>query len=267
MSDPIATDVEDYQQGLDSRRFFDLNMWCDLSPHNAFYLPETFDQIVRDLWRCGIDRAVVTSAACVEYDPLDGNEGTADLIRERPDLFGAMVLVPDISFDGGSARAYIDEKTEQRFVIARLFPKRLHHSMKKWQIGEILAHLEQRRLPLMVWHNEVSWDLVQSICQDYPELPVIVEGNDVKLLYHNRSYLALLKSCPNLYMETHNLVLHSEIDYLAGQVAPDRLLFGTYFPYNTPHASLLPIIRARLPESVKDKVAAGNLERLLGQIR
>ena len=267
MSDAIGTLVEAYQQALRSRRFFDLNLWCNLSPQNAFYLPESFEQIVRDLRRCGIDRAVVSNAACIEYDPRHGNESTARLIRDQPHLFGAMVLVPDIWFDGRSAKEYIDAKIEQRFVVARLFPKRLHHSMRKWQIGEILAYLEQRRLPLMVWHNEVSWDLVESICRDYPALPVIVEGNDVKLLYHNRSYLALLKHCPNLYMETHNLVLYSEMDYLAGQVAPDRLLFGTYFPYNTPHAALLPILGARVPEKVKDKLAAGNLERLVSEIR
>jgi predicted TIM-barrel fold metal-dependent hydrolase len=96
---------------------------------------------------------------------------------------------------------------------------------------------------------------------------VIVEGNDVKLLYHHRNYLALLAHCPNLYLETHNLVLYSEIEYLAGQVAPDRLLFGTYFPYNTPHASLLPILRARLTDEVKDQIATRNLERLLSQVR
>ena len=267
MSDAIGALVESYQQDTQSRRFFDLNLWCNLSPQNAFYQPKSFEEILREIRRCGIDRAVVTNAACIEYDPLNGNEGTARLIQDQPDLFGAMVLAPDISLGGGSAEAYIDEKIEQRFVIARLFPKRLHHSMKEWQIGGILAHLERRRLPLMLWHNEVSWDLVEGLCQTHPELAVIVEGNDVKLLYHNRSYLALLEQCPNLYLEMHNLVLYAEIDHLAGQVAPDRLLFGTYFPYNSPHPALLPILGARVPEAVKDKLATGNLERLLSQIR
>ena len=267
MSDTIESIVKAYQRDAHGRGFFDLNLWCNLAPQNAFYLPESFEQTFQDLRRCGIDRAVVSNAACIEYDPLHGNERTAHLIRNQPDLFGAMVLVPDISFDGESAKAYIDEKIEQRFVIARMFPKKLNHSMKPWQVGEILAHLEQHRLPLMLWHNEAGWDLIEGLCQTYPDLPVIVEGNDVKLLYHNRSYLALLKHCPNFYLETHNLVLYAEIDHLAGQVAPDRLLFGTYFPYNTPHPALFSILKARLPEAVKDKLAAGNLERLIDQIR
>lgn len=267
MSYEIEGLVKGYQQDAHSRRFFDLNLWCDLSPQDAFYLPESFDQAFQDLRRCGIDRAVVSSAACIEYDPLDGNERVARLIREQAHLSGAMVLVPDISFQGRSAEAYVDAKIDERFVIARMFPKRLNHSMQQWQIGDILAHLEARRLPLMLWHNEVTWDLVEGLCQAYPELPVIVEGNDVKLLYHNRNYLALLQRCPNLYLETHNLVLHAEIEHLADQLAPDRLLFGTYFPYNSPHPALFSILRARLPEATKDQLAAGNLERLLGQIR
>jgi predicted TIM-barrel fold metal-dependent hydrolase len=267
MSDSIQALVEGYHQDVERHAFFDLNVWCDLSPQNGFYHPESWAQIVRDLEQCGIHRAVITHAQCLAYDPLQGNEGTARLIDGQPRLFGAMVLVPDILLGEGGAKRYIDAKVEQRCVIARMFPKRLNHSMRRWQIGEILAYLEQRRLPLMLWHNEVSWDLIESICQEYRELPVIVEGNDVKLLYHNRNYLALLAQCPNLYLETHNLVLYSEIEYLAGHVAPDRLLFGTYFPYNTPHASLLPILRARLPDEVKDQLAARNLERLLSQVR
>ena len=237
MSELVRSLVESYRRDLERQEFFDLNAWCGLAPGNGFYQPETWEQIIRDLRQCGIDRAVIS-----------------------------MVLVPDITFPGGAGLRYIDEKVEQGFVIARMFPKKLNHSMRKWQVGEILAHLEHRRLPLMLWHNEVSWDLVESICQDYPDLPVIIEGNDVKLLYHNRNYLALLAGHPNFYLETHNLVLYSEIESLA-EISADRLLFGTYFPYNTPHASLLPILRARLPEEVKDNLASGNLERLLGQIR
>jgi predicted TIM-barrel fold metal-dependent hydrolase len=266
MSDLVQALVEEYHQDIERRAFFDLNVWCDLSPQNGFYRPESPAQILHDLQGCGIHRAVITHAQCLTYDPLQGNESTARLIEGQPGLFGAMVLVPDIILGGGEVKRYIDAKLEQRFVVARLFPKRLYHSMREWQVGEILAYLEQRRLPLMLWHNEVSWDLIEGLCQEYTQLPVIVEGNDIKLLYHNRNYLALLRRCPNLYLETHNLVLYSEIEHLA-EIAADRLLFGTYFPYNTPHASLLPVLRARLPEKVKDKLAFGNLERLLEEIR
>ena len=110
MSDTIGTLVAAYRRGLHGRRFFDLNLWCDLPPHNTFYLPEGLEQIVEDLRGCGIDRAVVSSAACIEYDPLHGNERTVGLIADQPDLFGAMVLVPDIGLDGRAPESYIDEK-------------------------------------------------------------------------------------------------------------------------------------------------------------
>jgi predicted TIM-barrel fold metal-dependent hydrolase len=266
MSELIGSLVDGYRRDLQRQEFFDLNAWCGLVPSNGFYRPESWEQIIRDLRQHGISRAVVSSAQCLEYDALQGNESIARLIADQPSLFGAMVLVPDLALPVGAGLHYIDEKVEQGFVIARMFPKKLNHSMRKWQVGSILAHLEHRHLPLMLWHNEVTWDLVESICQEYPELPVIIEGNDVKLLYHNRNYLALLTSHPNFYLETHNLVLYSEIETLAG-IAPDNLLFGTYFPYNNPHVSLFPILRARLPDEVIDKLAVRNLEQLLGQIR
>ncbi|MDO8685996.1 MAG: hypothetical protein Q7J78_04920 [Clostridiales bacterium] len=258
--------VEAFKNDKDKYDFFDLNCWWDVSNNKTFHGIDNFDQLKNEIKAHQIKKAVITNAECLKYDPFTGNETTAALIKGSGNLFGAMVLAPEIVCNGG-IKKYIDDKIEQSFVAARMFPKKLNHSMKKWLIGDILGYLDYKKLPLILWHNEVGWDLIEELCQEYKNLPVIVEGNDVKLLYHNRNYITLLKKYPNFYLETHNLIIYSEIDHLAGEISDENLIFGTYFPYNTPDASMMPITAASIDEASKHKIAGQNLQRLIDNIK
>lgn len=259
--------VEAYNKDKEKYNFFDINCWWDVSNNKTFHRIESFEQLKNEIGAHHINKAVITNAECLKYDPFTGNESTASLIKNSENLFGCMVLAPEIIYNGQDVKKYIDDKVGQSFVAVRMFPKKLCHSMKKWLVGEILEYLDYKRLPLILWHNEVSWDFVEGLCQEYKNLPVIVEGNDVKLLYHNRNYITLLKKYPNFHLETHNLIIYSEIDYLAGEISDEKLIFGTYFPYNTPDASMMPITAASVDEASKHKIAGQNLQRLINNIK
>jgi len=259
--------VQAYKDAREKYDFFDLNCWWDSANSRTFHKIDSFTKLRAEMESYGIKKAVVTNAECLKYDPFIGNESTAGLIKDAPNLLGCMVIAPEAAYDGTHLKEYIDKKVEQKFVAARMFPKKLNHSMRKWIVGEIFEYLEYKRLPLILWHNEVNWDFVEGLCQEYKNLPVIIEGNDVKLLYHNRNYMALLKKYPNFYMETHNLIIYSEMDYLVENISDEKLLFGTYFPYNTPDASFMPITAGRFGEESKFRIAGRNLEKLIDDIR
>lgn len=266
MSKLLESRVEEYKKDKEKYNFFDINCWWDISNNTTFHMIDSFGQLRKELKYHYICKAVITNAECLKYDTFTGNESTKVLIEDSEDLFGCMVLAPEMIYSGVGIKKYIDEKVEQRFVAARMFPKMNHHSMKKWAVGEILEYLEYKKVPLILWHNEVSWDFVESLCREYKDLPVIIEGNDVKLLYHNRNYIPLLKKYKNFHIETHNVIIYSEIDYLTSKISDDNLIFGTYFPYNTPDASMMPITAASINEVSKYKIAGQNLQRLIDNI-
>ncbi len=267
LTDGLAEQATRYHRDRQQLGFFDINCWWDATHFKTFHRIESFDQLKQELRACGITKAVISNAECIKYDPLAGNESTARLIAGDEALYGCMLLTPEMTFRKEGMQGYIDQKIDQRFIAARLFPKKMNHSMKKWLVGDILEHLQTRKIPLILWHNEVSWDLVDELCTEYPHLPVIIEGNDVKLLYHSRNYLALLKRHRNFYIETHNLVLYSEMDTIVNNIGDENLLFGTYFPYNAPDVSMLPILAGMMEEKSKHKIACGNLQRLIDQIK
>ena len=258
--------VSDYANQKKELEFFDANLWWDPACTACFEKYADFAALYESLNGLGIKKAVLTLAECLKYSEITGNIRLKEMLGKYNGLYGAMVLTTDHLITGENVAKAIDEMVEARVSIVRMFPRSLRHSLKKSAAGDIFRHLNSRHIPLMLWHNETSWDTIESICADFPDMPVIVEGNDVKLLYHNRFYIPLYKKYPNFYLETHNVIVYKELDIIAG-IDPSKLIFGTYHQYNNPNAAMAPIILAELGDTVKKQIAHGNLERLIDGIR
>lgn len=255
----------EYLDSLLNIDVLDINAWWDPYKTDCFLTVDDFDKWNKDIADFGIDSAVVTHIDSVKYGAAYGNEKLAVLLDSRKNLFGCMVLAPEIHFDS-NAEKYIDTLIKKKFVCARMFPKTYGHSMSEYAVGRLLSILEERRIPLMLWHSEVSWEAIDSICGKYPNLPVIVEGHNVKVLYHARNYISLLKKHANFYMETHNLVLFDELKNITDNFGASKLIYGSYYPYNTPNHSLFNVISSRIDKDDIKAVLGANLRKLISQI-
>lgn len=244
---------------------FDINAWWDPYKTDCFLPVSDFDKWNNNIKDFGIDSAVVTHIDSVKYGAEYGNAKLTPLLESRENLYGCMVLAPEICFDL-DAEKYIDTLLKQQFVCARMFPKSYYHSMSDYAVGKLLAILDERRVPLMLWHSEMSWETIDSICSRYPNLPVIVEGHNVKVLYHVRNYIPLLQSHKNFYMETHNLVLFDELKNITDNFGASKLIYGSYYPYNTPNHSLFNVISSRIDKHDIKAVLGANLRNLISQI-
>ena len=187
-------------------------------------------------------------------------------IEVYENLYGSIILAPELSFAKKDVHNYLDKMVENKVVAIRMFPETFNHSMKKWQIGDILNYMQYKKLPLLLWQTQTDWDIIQEICEDYSDLPVIIEGNDQKLLYHNRFFIPLLQKHNNFYLETHNLIQYMGIEYIVNDLGINRLIFGTYFPFNDPDAAMMMITHADIDENIKHKIANRNLMMLIDNI-
>lgn len=255
---------EEYRGLLAGYDIFDSNLWWD-PRREGFRACADMDGYRRELAKAHIASGIVTSVESAQYDPYYGNERLAELLKDEKGFYGCMVLTPEMM--PGDGEAYVDGLLERNFAAARMFPGFYYHSMKPYCAGAVLKLLERKRIPLMLWHSQVPWDMLDELCETYPRLPVIVEGHDVKLLYHSRNYLKLLEKHANFYVETHNLVLFDEIRTLVEKTGAGNLLFGSYFPYHTPHHALYSIAGGELDEAAKQKILGANLLELVGAIR
>lgn len=250
-----------YRAALAAAKPFDCNVWHAPLQDCGF---ETFPDLAAQLEACeaaGIRGGIVTDMQAVKLDNYTGNARLRELLRGRPDWYGAMVLTPDVCFDGQGG-AYIREMMRSGFCAVRMFPQNFEHSMQEYAVGRVLEELEALGLPLMLWHDQVSWDVMDQICSRHPKLNLIVEAHSVKFLYYARNYFALLQKHDNFYLESHNLVLPQELENIWSLCGKMHVVFGTYFPYANPHFAAFRVLNAGIPDEAKHEILCGAAARL-----
>lgn len=199
--------------------------------------------------------------------PMDGNQELIKHISFLPNTFGASVISPEMDFFPSKSTDVIEYYLHNKIVAFRIYPSTLHHSMKKWQMGFILNYIQEKQIPLIVSHTELSFDLLAELLTEYPSLPFVLESGDRKLLYHSRAIIALLQEYPNLYLGTYGMTQFMLCEYLINTLKIDRLIYGSNYPYHDPDSILYMIYQIDIPHESKKRILYGNIKTLIENIK
>ncbi len=256
-----------FNEAIEQYEFFDFTFWNDPYDVERFYTaPGKTDAIgnIKKLCKAG---ALITDAAAANVYPVTENDRLLDVLNPAEGLYGCMIMTPDPSCEGEAIDKYLDRMTAAGFAAVRYMPKKFYHSLSETVAGEQLSAFEKRGLPLVIAHSQTSWDAIDGLCTRHPDLNVVVDGGDAKILYHNRDYIAQLRKHDNLFVETRSLVVCGEIEALCNLVGAEKLVFGTYAVYNNPNIPISSIAFANISDEEKCMIAHGNAMRLLKNIK
>jgi predicted TIM-barrel fold metal-dependent hydrolase len=261
----LAQQIESYRQRRASLPWLDAHAWIGVGPQGCLRPVTSLEQTTQILARYGIRRAIVAHAWARDYDPATGNRLLLEAIAGRREFWGAAVLAPD---DASTAdfRARLRSLLAGRVRMVRIFPRSHNWLLAQWCAGPWLYVLEELRVSLAVWHTETGWDEVAALCRTHPQLPVIVEGPNRKLLYHNRVYYRLLEQFPNFHLEIHNLVGYLGLDDVVRRFGSRQLVFGTYLPHQDPNVPMMLVTHGQISREDQENIAHGNMERLVAAV-
>ena len=257
----ILQKVEEYRQQLQNREIFDFDIWWDPLFKDGFFVYDDWEKQCEAFTKHGLNGGLVTSAKAARYDAAEGNAELFGLI-DGSQYLGCMVLTPEM-FYTSSGEKYVDDLVSRGFAAVRLFPSTYMHSVAPEDLKPIVESLESRGLPLLLWHTQVPFEAIDRLCRAFPNLNIVVEGHDRKLLYHSRQYMPLLMRHKNFFLETHNIVLYREFETIDTFAGCDNLLYGSYFPYYTPYNSIYSILAAEITDEKKSQILSGNANRIL----
>jgi hypothetical protein len=266
MTDRIAEMIDAYRRAREGLAFLDSNLWLGRPRSPEFAAGFDLAALRRRLARYGIAGGVVSHFAAITYAPDWAN---ARLLSELAGtgLWSAITLVPEMFWPEEAGRAYVAGAIERGARLARVFPATHNFTLRPWAGAALLQTLSDHRLPLVLWHTEASWEDIRSVCESYPELPVIVEGTGKKIFYHTRTYYPLMERCPNLRLELHNVVNYLGVEDLVQRAGAGRLIFGSYVPVYDPNATIMQVTHARIPDADKSRIARQNLAELIAGVR
>ncbi len=226
----------------------------------------------------GIAKAAVSSAAAITYrNPQSGNEELAEAVRPHRDrLIPLAVINP----------AYAGWKDDLKICHEEFGMKglRLYPKWHRYELADPVC-LELVRLA-------AEQNMVISIplrVEDYRQRSWLVDVPDLR----PADLVPLVKACPkarfvlvnglgfagsplgekgqglpaNYVIEISRLtaVMANEIGQLLCELGPDRVVFGTGMPFNSPDPALVKLEVLDAPEEVKEQIRWKTAAKLFGQ--
>ena len=252
-------------------KFFDCNVSIGRWKHPRPGGFETATELSNVLDYLQVERAIVYQAQAQETHAPYGNALLLDEIRGSDRLLPSWIIFPHHTGEMPEPDVLINQMLMRGVRVARMLPgtKGGHRfSLEPWSAGPLLEELEHHRLPTLIdfmffRRDDPDWKLLYDLCLHYPRLPLIMTGWSGLA---SRSFFALCKVCPNLYLETSNYSLYRGLEAFCQKVGPKQLIYGSGMPKVAPGVPMTTVTYAFIPDKEKALIASGNLERLLDEV-
>ena len=83
----------------------------------------------------------------------------------------------------------------------------------------------------------------------------------------DRFFFPLIKAYKNVYIDTSDYQVINGINKFCDKFGDERLLFGSNFPMDYFGGPITALMSSDLPAESLEKIASGNLERLISEVR
>lgn len=241
------------------RHYIDVNAGLGRVNNKESRIPHTLACLEDDMDYFRIHTALVYSRTAKDYSYIEGNRLLLEAVRANARLFGAAVIVPEVKYELKEGGAYLDMLVAQGIRGFKMYPSSHEFSFDPFFLEDIADFMMEKKLPLIVDIDEVSYEVVRNVLHSFRQLKILL----CKTYWsQNRKLFKLMEAYDNLYFDIScnqaNDILALSKDFFG----LDRVLFGTDYP-NKMMGGLKALVEySGLSDEDKNKVAAENAARL-----
>lgn len=228
-------------------------------------IAKTAKDLVAEMDRVGIERAVVWHRAQYDHDATVGNRKLIEGIRgfeER--LCPSWVILPDITDREYAPHIFFDAMKANGVKTLRAYPEQDRFLLCEVTMGEQLHLLSELRIPLYL-SPMFGFEMVYKVLAEFPQLTVIL--SNIGWWPSARFVWPLLRRYPNFYFETGDFSQLRGIEEVCEKFGSERMLYGSNFPTNAMAGSIYTLMQAKISDEDRENIAHRNMERLLGEVK
>lgn len=227
--------------------------------------------MVRTMERAGIDQAFISSWIGITSDERAGNRLIADVLKKHPGRFlGYASFNPSYpeETEAELARCF----GEYGMTGLKPYPPRHKYPLDGPNNRKLLEFAEARRLPILCHYGgspqtSVTAAQVEKLGREFPNAKFIFAhvGSSWDA---TKACSALAKKLANVFLEiTYTNVTLGTIECMVREAGVGKVLYGSDFPMRDPCPQIGWVAYARLGLEEKKALFAGNLRRILADIR
>jgi len=250
--------------------FFDCN-----ATYGIFSVPpneraDTVDDLIKEMEWCDIHSALVRHAAMIDESPEVGNPLLIEQISQHKNLEPSWAILPPQTGELGTIDQFISSMAENRVKTLWAFPSKHRFLLNGTTFGVLFEEMIKQNIPLFLERSESSgglegWGLIENILGDFPALTLIAVGHGC--WGEDRYFRPMIEKYENMYIDTSRYELDGGIASFCNKYGPNRMIFGTHFPYTSMGGSTMTLIHADIPHDTKVAIAGGNLRRILDEVK
>ncbi len=248
-------------------KFFDANAYIGTQMLGVYKSAATAAELLEKMDEVEIEKALVYHMAQFDYSPEEGNKMLVETMAGNKRLFGCWTLLPPQT-EEVIADNFFTQMKKNRIFALNLFPVHHRFLLNGVVFGEFFKELIKRKIPLVLSMREggATWEMLYSLLKEFPNLTCIL--TDLSIWGVDRYTFPLLEKYEKVYLESGVLSLHEgSFEMTVKKFGAKRLVFGTGFPEKYQEASMLHLLHSNISKTDKQKIAAGNMEKLLSEVK
>jgi len=244
-------------------KFFDCNVCFGPATIPAPKQTDTAEALLEEMDFCEIDEALVFHAAMRDDFAGTGNRLAAKAVQDHRRLHATWAILPPQTAElSHTIEKFFDNMKKNGVWALRAFPQQHRYLLNDTTFHELFDRMEMSRVPLIV---PGDWAVVEALLRERPKLTVLAiqpsnHGQD-------RYFRPLVEKFPNFHVDTGKYQCDGGIEAFCAKYGPERILYGSGFPDMPMGAGMLHVLHADIPDPDKELVAAGNLTRLMKEVR
>ncbi|MHB9106348.1 MAG: amidohydrolase family protein [Armatimonadota bacterium] len=245
--------------------FFDVNAFIGrplLRQHGAVATVEEYFQAVEGT---DISRALFWHIGQRDGAPDVGNPLLSRAIAGDERALGCWTILPPQTDRDVMTPDLFERMAAEKIVALRAFPDMHRYVLDRTTFAGFLDQVAELQIPLLLSPRfGCDWPTIHNLLEAFPTLTCVI--CDVGVWGQDRNTWPLLERFPNTYLDSSMVSLEAGgLEAAVRAYGARRIVFGTGFPYHTPHAAVLDLLHAEISEADREKIAWGNATALLGE--
>lgn len=237
--------------------------WTCIGPYLGKHpsQPWSLDDVLSEMEHCSISAALVASSMSVRYDALWENRRLTERLRQHPNLAAVWNAYPHWTGEFPEPDEFVERLHDHDVRAVTLNPNGNGWPLLSPTSRPLLDALaQQQMLTIMDFAEFASSNELEDLLRAYPDLPLLVHGISWAA---QRRVTPLLVHHRNLHITFDHYQINRGLERLVELGCEQQLLFGSNAPRMSMGAHRTYLDYADIEQTAKERIAAGNLTRLL----
>lgn len=225
----------------------------------------TIQSIKKMLDKYRVEKAILTSFSSFRFDFKFGNELIFEAVKEEPRLIPCPVVIPNSAGETGDEEEFIENLIKRGARCVSFHPKSFGLSIDEKVCGRLFKAISERRLPVIISAEELELEKVAFLAENWPDIPFIYSAMNYR---QARNLYPILEKIKNLHIDiAPPNCINEGIEEMVKRGFVNQIIYASCFPISEPGAVISYLMYAKITEEEREKIAFGNMDRLVKGVK